>query len=132
MTASDTASHRAILAATAAHDKLATDLVVLDVSDHIALTDVFVLCSGRNERMVQAIADEVEERLLGDGAKRLRQEGRTEGRWILLDFGDIVVHVFHEEERVYYQLERLWRDCPLIALPTNLTTGHDSKPHEGL
>lgn len=132
MTASDTASHRAILAATAAHDKLATDLVVLDVSDHIALTDVFVLCSGRNERMVQAIADEVEERLLGDGAKRLRQEGRTEGRWILLDFGDIVVHVFHEEERVYYQLERLWRDCPLIALPTNLTTGHDSKPQEGL
>ncbi len=95
MAASDTASHRAVLAATAASDKLATDLVALDVSDQIALTDVFLICSGRNERMVQAIADEVEERLLEDGAKRLRQEGRADGRWILLDFGDIVVHVFH-------------------------------------
>ena len=94
MTASDTASHRTVLAATAASDKLATDLVALDVSDHIALTDVFLICSGRNERMVHAIADEVEERLLVDGAKRIRQEGRSEGRWILLDFGDIVVHVF--------------------------------------
>lgn len=132
MTASDVASQRTVLAATAASDKLATDLVALDVSEHIALTDVFVLCSGRNERMVQAIADEVEERLLEDGAKRLRQEGRAEGRWILLDFGDIVVHVFHEEERLYYQLERLWRDCPLISLPAGLGEGIDSNPREGL
>ena len=132
MTASDTASHRTVLAATAASDKLATDLVALDVSDHIALTDVFLICSGRNERMVQAIADEVEERLLGDGAKRIRQEGRGEGRWILLDFGDIVVHVFHEEERLYYQLERLWRDCPLVALPAGLGLENDSNTQEGL
>ena len=132
MTASDTASHRTVLAATAASDKLATDLVALDVSDHIALTDVFLICSGRNERMVQAIADEVEERLLGDGAKRIRQEGRREGRWILLDFGDIVVHVFHEEERLYYQLERLWRDCPLVALPAGLGLENDSNTQEGL
>lgn len=132
MAASDTASHRAVLAATAASDKLATDLVALDVSDQIALTDVFLICSGRNERMVQAIADEVEERLLEDGAKRLRQEGRAEGRWILLDFGDIVVHVFHEEERLFYQLERLWRDCPLISLPAELLNGGGANTQEGL
>jgi len=82
--------------------------------------------------MVQAIADEVEERLLGDGAKRIRQEGRSEGRWILLDFGDIVVHVFHEEERLYYQLERLWRDCPLVALPDGVGLDNDSNTQEGL
>ena len=132
MAASDTASHRAVLAATAASNKLATDLVALDVSDQIALTDVFLICSGRNERMVQAIADEVEERLLEDGAKRLRQEGRADGRWILLDFGDIVVHVFHEEERLFYQLERLWRDCPLISLPAKLLNGSDANTQEGL
>ena len=132
MAASDTASHRAVLAATAASDKLATDLVALDVSDQIALTDVFLICSGRNERMVQAIADEVEERLLEDGAKRLRQEGRADGRWILLDFGDIVVHVFHEEERLFYQLERLWRDCPLISLPAELLNGGGANTQEGL
>ncbi len=132
MAASDTASRRAVLAATAASDKLATDLVALDVSDQIALTDVFLICSGRNERMVQAIADEVEERLLEDGAKRLRQEGRADGRWILLDFGDIVVHVFHEEERLFYQLERLWRDCPLISLPAKLLNGGGANTQEGL
>lgn len=132
MTASDIARQRTVVAATAASDKLATDLVALDVSEHIALTDVFLLCSGRNERMVQAIADEIEERLLEDGAKRLRQEGRAEGRWILLDFGDIVVHVFHEEERLYYQLERLWRDCPLVPLPPGLAEGSESNPQEGL
>jgi len=132
MAASETASHRAVLAATAASDKLATDLVALDVSDQIALTDVFLICSGRNERMVQAIADEVEERLLADGAKRLRQEGRAEGRWILLDFGDVVVHVFHEEERLFYQLERLWRDCPLISLPAELLDSGDANTQEGL
>jgi len=132
MAASETASHRAVLAATAASDKLATDLVALDVSDQIALTDVFLICSGRNERMVQAIADEVEERLLADGAKRLRQEGRAEGRWILLDFGDVVVHVFHEEERLFYQLERLWRDCPLISLPAELLDSGCANTQEGL
>jgi len=132
MAASETASHRAVLAATAASDKLATDLVALDVSDQIALTDVFLICSGRNERMVQAIADEVEERLLADGAKRLRQEGRAEGRWILLDFGDVVVHVFHEEERLFYQLERLWRDCPLISLPSELLDSGGANTQEGL
>ncbi|MBT5576718.1 ribosome silencing factor [Pontimonas sp.] len=132
MTASDAALQRTVLAATAASDKLATDLVALDVSEHIALTDAFLICSGRNERMVQAIADHVEQRLLEDGARRLRQEGRAGGRWILLDFGDIVVHVFHEEERLYYQLERLWRDCPVISLPAGLGLNVDSDTEQAL
>ena len=132
MTASDAALQRTVLAATAASDKLATDLVALDVSEHIALTDAFLICSGRNERMVQAIADHVEQRLLEDGAHRLRQEGRAGGRWILLDFGDTVVHVFHEEERLYYQLERLWRDCPVISLPAGLGLNVDSDTEQAL
>lgn len=103
-------------AARAASDKLATDFVALDVSEQMPLTDIFLICSARNERMVVAIADAVDDALREEGAPRLRQEGRAEGRWILLDFGDIVVHVFHEEERIYYQLERLWRDCPVVPL----------------
>jgi ribosome-associated protein len=132
MTASNIAAQRAVRAASAAADKLATDIVALDVSEHIALTDVFLICSGRNERMVQAIADEIEERLLEDGARRLRQEGRAGGRWILLDFGDIVAHVFHEQERLYYQLERLWKDCPSIGVPSELAQPRSSSTEEAL
>lgn len=73
---------------------------------------MFLIVTGRNERNVQSIAGEVEDRLNADGVKTLRREGRSEGRWVLLDFGDLVVHVFHEEDRMYYSLERLWRDCP--------------------
>jgi ribosome-associated protein len=115
-----TASARAIellrVAALAADDKQAEDLVALDVSEPLPLTDVFLLASGRNERNVLAIAEEIEDKLLEIGVKALRREGRTEGRWVLLDFGDLVVHVFHEEDRMYYGLERLWRDCPVIPL----------------
>jgi ribosome-associated protein len=115
-----TASPRALqllqLAAVAADSKQAEDLVALDVSEPLPLTDVFLLASGRNERNVLAIAEEIEDRLLEAGVKALRREGRSEGRWVLLDFGDIVVHVFHEEDRMYYSLERLWRDCPAIPL----------------
>jgi ribosome-associated protein len=113
-------------AARAASDKLATDFVALDVSEQMPLTDIFLMCSARNERMVASIADAVEEAMREAGAARLRQEGRREGRWILLDFGDIVVHVFHEEERLYYQLERLWRDCPVVALEGVAETGVES------
>lgn len=116
MTAAPESIALALAAARAASDKLATDLVALDVSEQMPLTDIFVMCSARNERMVAAIADAVDDALREEGAPRLRQEGRSEGRWILLDFGDIVVHVFHEEERIYYQLERLWRDCPVVSL----------------
>ena len=116
MTASDTSRRLVTVAATAADDKQAIDLVALDVSQVLPFADAFLIVSGRNERQVQAIADEVEERMLEAGQKRLRREGREQGRWVLLDFGDLVVHIFHEEERVYYSLERLWRDCPVIPL----------------
>jgi len=114
--ASDRALELVQAAAEAADDKQAADPVALDVSALLPFTDAFLLLSGRNERQVNAIADAIEERLLTDGAKRLRREGAGEGRWVLLDFGEIVVHVFHEEERLYYSLERLWRDCPVIPL----------------
>lgn len=104
------------MASRAADDKGGSDLVALDVSSRIALTDAFLIITGTSERNVLAIADEIEERLLEAGAKPLRREGRSEGRWALLDFGEIVVHVFHEEDRMYYALERLWQDCPVIPL----------------
>src|SRR4051812_20375537 len=114
MTATDSAISLARIAAQAASDKLATDIVLIDVSDRLAITDVFVIVSGSNERQVEAIVDEVEEKLRLAGTKPLRREGRRDGRWVLLDYSDIVVHVQHAEERVFYALERLWRDCPLI------------------
>lgn len=104
------------MAAAAADAKNGTDIVALDVSGPLPLTDAFVLITGRNERNVHAIVDEIEDKLAEAGTKALRREGRTEGRWVLLDFGDIVVHVFHEEDRMYYSLERLWRDCPVIPI----------------
>lgn len=116
MTASDRARELLAEAARAADDKQARDLVALDVSGPLPLTDVFLLASGRNERNVLSIASEIEDRLFEIGAKPLRREGRSEGRWVLIDFGDLVVHVFHEEDRMYYALERLWKDCPAIPL----------------
>lgn len=116
MTASSRARELLTVAALAADSKQADDLVALDVSGPLPLTDIFLLASGRNERNVQAIAGEIEDRMIVAGAKPLRREGRAEGRWILLDFGDIVAHVFHEEDRMYYSLERLWKDCPAIPL----------------
>ncbi len=119
LTASDRARELVQAAAEAADDKQAFDPVALDVSGVLAFADAFLLLSGRNERQVNAIADAVEDQLQELGTRRLRREGAGEGRWVLLDFGDLVVHVFHEEERLYYALERLWRDCPVIpvALP---------------
>ena len=96
--------------------KQAEDLVALDVSGPLPLTDIFLLATGRNERNVVSIAGEIEDKLIEAGAKPIRREGRSEGRWVLLDFGDLVVHVFHEEDRMYYSLERLWKDCPVIPL----------------
>ncbi len=116
MTATDHARELLQIAATAADSKQADDLVALDVSGPLPLTDVFLLATGRNERNVIAIASEIEDRLIEHGSKPLRREGRSEGRWILLDFGDLVVHVFHEEDRMYYSLERLWKDCPVIPI----------------
>ena len=114
MTASTEARETALLAAQAAADKLATDVSIVDVSDRLAITDAFVLAAAPNERQVQAIVDEVEERLRAHGVKPVRREGVAEARWVLLDFVDVVVHVQHTEERAYYALERLWKDCPVI------------------
>lgn len=116
MAASDRARELLHVAALAADDKQAEDLVALDVSGPLPLTDIFLLATGRNERNVLAIAGEIEDKLIEAGAKPIRREGRAEGRWVLLDFGDLVVHVFHEEDRMYYSLERLWKDCPVIPL----------------
>ena len=104
------------IAALAADAKGGEDLVALDVSGPLPLVDIFLLVTGRSERNVAAIADEIEDKLLESGHKRLRREGRQESRWILLDFGDLVVHVFHEQERMYYGLERLWKDCPVVPI----------------
>jgi ribosome-associated protein len=116
VTATDHARELLQIAAAAADSKQAEDLVALDVSSPLPLTDVFLLATGRNERNVVAIASEIEDKLIEQGSKPLRREGRAEGRWILLDFGDLVVHVFHEEDRMYYSLERLWKDCPVIPI----------------
>ena len=96
-----------------------TNIIAFDVSEQLAITDAFVLCSADNDRQVKAIVDAIEERLRQMGAKPVRREGEREGRWVLLDYVDIVVHVQHEEERPYYALERIWRDCPVIQLPAD-------------
>jgi ribosome-associated protein len=117
MTASARSVELAEAAAVAASDKLANDLAIVDVSDRLVITDCFVLASAPNERQVKAVVDAVQERLLTLGAKPVRREGEREGRWVLLDFIDIVVHVQHAEERTFYALERLWKDCPTLPLP---------------
>ncbi|MDQ6897401.1 MAG: ribosome silencing factor [Actinomycetota bacterium] len=104
------------IAALAAEDKIAQDVIAIDVSEQLALTDVFVIASANNERQVGAIVDAIEDALRDQGCKPIRREGQREGRWVLIDFGDIVVHVQHADEREFYQLERLWKDCPEVNL----------------
>lgn len=103
-------------AAAAAAEKLAEDLIGFDVSDQLSIADIFLLCSAPNDRQVKAIVDAVEERLRDFSAKPVHREGEREYRWVLLDYIDLVVHVQHTEEREYYALERLWRDCPTVDL----------------
>ncbi|GAA0908239.1 ribosome silencing factor [Streptomyces thermoalcalitolerans] len=118
MTATDHSLELITTAAQAAADKLAHDIIAYDVSDVLSITDAFLLASAPNDRQVKSIVDEIEERLLKErGAKPVRREGDREARWVLLDYVDIVVHVQHNEERVFYALERLWKDCPEIELP---------------
>ena len=116
MTATPKAIQVANIAAAAAADKLGENIIALDVTEPMPLTDVFLLVSGRSERQVAAIADEIEFKLLEAGVKYLRREGKETGRWILLDFGDVVCHIMVEEDRMYYSLERLWKDCPIVKL----------------
>jgi ribosome-associated protein len=117
VTATDHALAMARVAVAAAADKKAQDIVVLDVSEQLVITDLFVIASAPNERQVQAIVEEVEEKLRLHGTKPRRREGEREGRWVLLDFVDIVVHVQHTEARGFYGLDRLWKDCPRVAFP---------------
>jgi ribosome-associated protein len=123
VTATERAVELAIVAARAASDRKAQEIIALDVSEQLVLTDVFLIASGTNERQVSAIVDAIEEEMFKAGAKPIRREGKAEARWVLLDFGEVVVHVQHAEDRVYYALERLWKDCPLIDLPADARGG---------
>ena len=116
MSASQEAIDMATVAARAASSKLAEDVIVIDVSGQLVITDCFVIASASNERQVNAIVDEVEEKMRLAGHKPARREGAREGRWTLLDFVDIVVHIQHQDERDFYALDRLWRDCPVIPM----------------
>lgn len=116
MVATDHAVELTRVAAAAASDKLGTDIVAFDVSEPLTIADTFLIVTAKNERQVGAVVDAVEGALLKVGAKPLRREGDREARWVLLDFGDLVVHVQHSDERRLYALERLWRDCPRIGL----------------
>lgn len=104
----------AIGAARAAASKQAADIVILDVRDVIVITDYFVIATGGTERQVRTIVDAVEKVLRDRGERPIRREGEAEGRWVLLDYVDVVVHVFGQEERDFYDLERLWRDAPTV------------------
>ncbi|MDP9395721.1 MAG: ribosome silencing factor [Actinomycetota bacterium] len=132
MPASDRARELAVTAAEAAADKLADDILAFDVSDQIIITDVFVICSAPSDRQVRAIVDSVQERMLKAGVKPVRREGEREGRWVLLDFIDIIVHVQHGEDRVYYALERLWKDCPAVPLPESVRLGRSGPSGDGV
>jgi ribosome-associated protein len=124
--ATDRAIELVHAAAEAASDKLADHIIAFDVSEQLAITDAFLVCSADNDRQVHAIVDEVEERLRTIGARPARREGHRQGRWVLLDYIDIVIHVQQEEERMFYALERIWRDCPVIPLPESVTSGRQA------
>lgn len=116
MTATESSIATARHAARAASEKLADDIVAMDVSERLALADVFLIASAPSERQVNAIVDGIEEELAKFDLKPTRREGRSGGRWVLLDYSDVVIHVQHEEDRVFYALERLWKDCPVVDL----------------
>ncbi|MFJ5957112.1 ribosome silencing factor [Paenarthrobacter sp. NPDC092416] len=133
MTAHEQSIALARHAAFAASEKLAEDIVALDVSERLALTDIFLIASAPTERQVNAIVDGIEEELLKQDLRPVRREGRSEGRWVLLDYADIVIHVQHAEDRVFYALERLWKDCPVVDLElgddasAKVASGEDSE-----
>lgn len=116
MSATREAIDMATVAAGAATAKLADDVIVIDVSGQLVITDCFVIASGSNERQVNAIVDEVEAKMRQAGYQPARREGTREGRWTLLDYRDIVVHVQHRDDRDFYALDRLWSDCPVVPV----------------
>jgi ribosome-associated protein len=115
-----------LTAADAAAGKKAQEIVVLDVSDQLVITDCFVIASAPSERQISAIVDAVEERLRRAGSKPAHREGPREGRWVLLDFVDVVVHIQHSDEREFYGLERLWKDCPRVPFEAEGRAGDES------
>ena len=123
MPATERALDIAIEAARAASSVKALEIIALDVSERLVLTDVFLIASATNERQVSAVVDAVEKALHDRGVKALRREGVRQAHWVLLDFGDVVVHVQHADDRIYYALERLWSDCPVIDLPADARGG---------
>jgi ribosome-associated protein len=120
VTASDRALELAMIAAHAASEKQAENIVALDVSETLVITDIFLLCSASSDRQVKAIVDGIEAALDLIDVDPVRREGQREGRWVLLDYIDIVVHVQHSEEHSYYGLERLWKDGARIELPESV------------
>ena len=123
MTATDRAVELVEIAAAAAADKLASDIIAYDVSEQLVITDAFLLCSASNDRQVRAIVDQIEEKMRQAGVRPVRREGERELRWVLLDYLDVVIHIQHAEERVYYALERLWKDCPRVPLAEPVGVG---------
>ena len=120
MTATPEALALTLTAARAAADKKADEILAIDVSERLALTDVFLIASGATDRQVRAIVDAIDEAMLKAGSKRRMREGLEEAHWVLLDYGDVMVHVQQTEDRQFYALERLWKDCPLVELPADL------------
>jgi ribosome-associated protein len=108
------AEEKAAFTSRVAADKKAMNVVVLDMRDASSITDYFLICSGGSERQVQAIADAIDEQLSQSGIPSLGVEGYREGRWVLMDYGDVIVHVFSQETRAFYDLERLWANAPKI------------------
>jgi ribosome-associated protein len=113
-----------MLAGTVLRDKLAVDVLVLDVAALTTVASYLVIGSGESVRQVKAIAEAVDEALSTEGARLLHREGFEHGRWVLLDYGDVVVHVFHEEAREFYRIERLWPDANPVALPAETEAVH--------
>lgn len=133
MPADERSRQLTIAAARAAAEKKAEEIIALDVSERLVLTDVFLVMSGATDRQVRAIVDAVDEAMHAEGAKAVRKEGQSEARWVLMDYGDVIVHVQQTEDRESYALERLWKDCPVIDLPAEITgatgDGHDDGEH---
>ena len=116
MAASEESLEWARIAARAAAELKATTVAAIDVSERLVLTEVFIVVSGSTDRQVRSLVDAVDEALLKAGVRRKRREGFDEGHWVLVDYGDLVVHVQQDEDREFYALERLWADCPSIGL----------------
>ncbi len=130
--ATEVLDERVLTALHPASDKKALDLIALDLRSVASFTDLFLIASGTNSRQVQAIADEVVERLKKISTRPARIEGYKTAEWVLLDYGDFIFHIFEEKARRFYDLERLWRDAARVGLPSELAGGGDRSPEHSL